>query len=117
MNTSPAPAAPTVPAASAANGDLVPFGEGMTRPVLVERGKPVSYTPQALEARVEGTMVVRCIITVEGHVEKCLVLKTLPFLEQAVLESLYSSRYSPVTYQGKPIAVGYTFGVKLVPPS
>jgi eukaryotic-like serine/threonine-protein kinase len=111
------PVASAAQAAPVPNGDLVPFGEGMTRPVLIERAKPVSYTPQALEARVEGTMVVRCIITVEGHVEKCLVLKTLPFLEQAVLESLYSSRYSPVTYQGKPVAVGYTFSVKLVPPS
>jgi protein TonB len=89
----------------------------MTRPVLIERAKPVSYTPQALEAHVEGTMIVRCIITVEGRIEKCVVLKTLPFLEQAVLESLYSSRYAPVTYQGKPVAVGYTFSVKLVPPS
>jgi TonB family protein len=105
----PAPAAPV--------GDLVPFGEGMTRPVLVERGKPVSYTSQALEARVEGTMIVRCTITVDGRVENCVVLKTLPFLEKEVLESLYSSRYAPVTYQGKPVSVGYTFNVKLVPPS
>jgi serine/threonine-protein kinase len=104
----------TVPAV---NADLVPFGEGMTRPVLVERGKPVSYTSQALEARVEGTMIVRCTITIDGHVERCAVLKTLPFLEKEVLESLYSSRYAPVTYQGKPVAVGYTFSVKLVPPS
>ena len=111
---SPAPQAAPAPAA---NSDLVPFGEGMTRPVLIERAKPVSYTPQALEAHVEGTMIVRCIITVEGRIEKCVVLKTLPFLERAVLESLYSSRYAPVTYQGKPVAVGYTFSVKLVPPS
>jgi outer membrane biosynthesis protein TonB len=104
-------------AAAAANGDLVPFGEGMTRPVLIERGKPVSYTSQALEARVEGTMIVRCTITVDGRVEHCTVIKTLPFLEKEVLDSLYSSRYSPVTYQGKPVAVGYTFSVKLVPPS
>jgi eukaryotic-like serine/threonine-protein kinase len=113
------PVSPVGQAAAPAqsNSDLVPFGEGMTRPVLIERAKPVSYTSQALLARVEGTMIVRCIITAEGHVEKCVVLKTLPFLEQAVLESLYSSRYSPVTYQGKPVAVGYTFSVKLVPPS
>ena len=115
-----APAAATglgTPAPAAPVRDLVPFGEGMTRPVLVERGKPVSYTSQALEARVEGTMIVRCTITVDGRVENCVVLKTLPFLEKEVLESLYSSRYAPVTYQGKPVSVGYTFNVKLVPPS
>ena len=89
----------------------------MTRPVLVERGAAVSYTREALEARVEGTMIVRCTITVEGRVEKCQVLKSLPFLEQAVLENLYSSRYKPVTFQGKPVAVGYTFNVRLVPPN
>jgi hypothetical protein len=113
-----APAAASAPAAGpVANPDLVPFGEGMTRPVLLERGKPVNYTPQALEARIEGTMIVRCIITVDGRVERCVVLKTLPFLEQAVLDSLYTSRYTPVMYQGKPVAVGYTFSMKLVPPS
>ena len=89
----------------------------MTKPALIERVKPVTYTPQALAARVEGTMIVRCTITAEGHVEKCTVLKTLPFLEQEVLDSLYSSRYTPVMYQGKPVSVGYTFTVRLVPPS
>jgi hypothetical protein len=114
-STAAAPAPSTGTTAPAA-GDLVPFGEGMSRPVLIERGKPVSYTREALEARIEGTMIVRCIITIDGHVEKCVPLKTLPFLEQAVLEMLYSSRYSPVTYQGKPVSVGYTFSIKLVPP-
>jgi protein TonB len=88
----------------------------MTRPVLLERGKAVQYTREALEAKVEGTMIVRCTITAEGRVEQCIVLKPLPFLEQAVLENLYSSRYAPVTFQGKPVAVGYTFNVRLAPP-
>jgi eukaryotic-like serine/threonine-protein kinase len=116
------PAAASVPAAAPklalANtvGDLLPFGEGMTRPVLIERGRPVQFTREALEAKVEGMMIIRCTITTEGHVERCQVLKSLPFLEQAVLENLYSSRYTPVTFQGKPVAVGYTFNVRLAPP-
>ena len=110
-------AGPPAAAGPAALGDVVPFGEGMTRPKLVTPGKPVSYSREAIEARVEGTMIVKCTITVDGQVEKCTVLKTLPFLEEAVLQSLYSSRYSPVTFQGKPVAVGYTFNVRLVPPS
>ncbi len=113
----PVAATPPSVAAPVQNGDVVPFGEGMTRPRLISPGKPVSYSREALEARVEGTMIVKCTITIEGTVERCSVLKTLPFLEDAVLESLYSSRYAPVTYQGKPVAVGYTFNVKLVPPS
>ncbi len=111
-----ATAAPATAAAPVQVGDVVPFGEGMTRPVLMTPGKAVSYGSQALEARVEGTMIVKCTITIEGRVEHCTVIKTLPFLEEAVLENLYSSHYAPVTYQGKPVAVGYTFNVKLVPP-
>ena len=89
----------------------------MSRPVLLSPGKPVSYSREALEAHIEGTMIVKCSITVEGRVERCTVLKTLPFLEEAVLENLYTSHYAPVTFQGKPVAVGYTFNVKLVPPN
>lgn len=44
--------------------------------------------------------------------EQCVVRKTLPFLEHAVLENLYSSRYTPVTFQGRPVSVGYTFNVR-----
>jgi TonB family protein len=109
-------AAAPKPAGPSTAGELLPFGEGMTRPVLVERGKPVQYSREALEAKVDGTMIVRCTITTEGRVERCVVLKTLPFLEQAVLENLYSSRYTPVTFQGKPVSVGYTFNVRLAPP-
>ena len=111
-----APQAAAAPVPAQAVGELLPFGEGMTRPVLIERGKPVQYTREAQEAKVEGTMIVRCTITTEGHIEHCVVLKTLPFLEQGVLENLYSSRYTPVTFQGKPVSVGYTFNVRLAPP-
>ena len=80
----------------------VPVGEGMSRPILVERGKPVSYSREALDARVEGTMIVRCTITVEARVEKCVVLQTLPFLEQSVLENLYTSRFRPRRFKANP---------------
>ncbi|HZW91040.1 MAG TPA: TonB family protein [Myxococcaceae bacterium] len=108
----PSPAAPIVEAPR----DVVPFGEGMTRPVLMQPGRPITYTREAIAARVEGVSIVRCVITAEGAVERCKVIKPLPFMDEAVLEHLQSQRFQPVTYQGKPVSVGYNFSVRLTLP-
>jgi serine/threonine-protein kinase len=113
--TAPKPAPPPVPAAEAPR-DVVPFGEGMTRPVMVQSGRPITYTREALAARVEGVSIVRCVITAEGAVERCKVIKPLPFMDEPVLVHLQSQRFQPVTYQGKPVSVGYNFSVRLTLP-
>src|SRR5262249_650932 len=86
------PPAPTPPPPVTA---VLPFGEGMNRPTLVSGPKPV-YSREAREARVEGTMLVKCVITTAGTLRSCRVLKSLPFMEQAVLSALASQRYTPV---------------------
>jgi eukaryotic-like serine/threonine-protein kinase len=108
----PPPAAPLAEAPR----DVVPFGEGMTRPVLMQPGRPITYTREAIAARVEGVSIVRCVITAEGAVERCKVIKPLPFMDEPVLEHLQSQRFQPVTYQGKPVSVGYNFSVRLTLP-
>jgi protein TonB len=110
--TKPAAAAPVVEAPR----DVVPFGEGMTRPVLMTPGRPITYTREAIAARVEGVSIVRCVITAEGSVERCKVIKPLPFMDEPVVEHLQSQRFQPVTYQGKPVSVGYNFSVRLTLP-
>ena len=111
----PAPA-PPAPVVAEAPRDVVPFGEGMTRPVLMQPGRPITYTREAIAARVEGVSIVRCVITADGAVERCKVIKPLPFMDDAVLEHLQSQRFQPVTYQGKPVSVGYNFSVRLTLP-
>jgi serine/threonine-protein kinase len=96
--------------------DVVPFGEGMTRPALIQSGRPITYTREAIAARIEGVSIVRCVITAEGTVERCKVIKPLPFMDEAVVEHLQSQRFQPVTYQGKPVSVGYNFSVRLTLP-
>lgn len=88
--------------------DVLPFGAGMTRPTKVSGPEP-QYTREALESRVAGTMIIKCVITVEGRVERCRIIKPLPHMERAVLDALTSSRYKPVTFQGRPVQVDYTF--------
>jgi protein TonB len=84
----------------------------MTRPQEIS-GRKINYTQEALVARVQGVMIVKCVITVEGKLEKCRIIKPLPHMEAAVLDSLYSKRYTPVLFQGKPTAVDYTFTIQL----
>jgi TonB family protein len=92
--------------------DTLPFGAGMTRPERLSGPIP-QYTKEALEKRSEGLMIVKCIITREGEVRNCRIVKPLPFMEEAVLDALYQSRYKPVTLEGKPVQVDYTFNIRL----
>lgn len=110
-------AVPVLPAnvlASAGNKPL-PYGAGMSRPEQLE-GKDITYTREALAARVQGTMLVKCTITRAGSVENCRVLKPLPHMEQAVLEALQSRVYKPILYKGQAVAVDYVFNIKLALP-
>jgi protein TonB len=92
--------------------DVIPMPAGMKPPRLVS-GPQLAYTREALEARVEGTLIVRCIITRQGETEDCRVLKGLPHLDESVLGALEARRYTPVTFQGRPVSVIYNFNVKM----
>jgi len=93
---------------------ILPFGPGMTRPTQIS-GSPPTYNASARAARVEGKVLVRCVITVTGEVQNCQVIKGVPMLTELVLESLRTSRFTPVNYRGQPQAIQYlfTFNFKL----
>jgi protein TonB len=79
-------------------------------------GASIQYTREALEARVQGMLIAKCVITREGEVETCKIIKGLPHMDVSVLSALETRRYSPVTWQGKPISVSYIFNIKLEMP-
>ena len=88
----------------------------MTAPIIIS-GPPPEYTQDAIDREIEGLMVVRCVVTVEGFVHSCKVIKSLPFMDRAVIDSLQRRRYKPAVQQGKPIDVYYTFNVRLKLPA
>ncbi|WP_375765768.1 energy transducer TonB [Archangium gephyra] len=96
--------------------EVLPFGAGMTPPQVLSAGVPLQYTHEAALARVSGVVIAKCTITREGDVEKCRIIKGLPHMDEAVLESLTSRHYRPVTFQGRPVSVTYTFHVNLKMP-
>jgi len=112
----PAPAAAAAKASAAVEAPAVMhFQEGMSRPVPVAAPSPV-YTREALAARVSGTVIAKCVITPAGALTGCRIIKGVPHMNESVLAALAASRYRPVTYQGRPVAVDYVFNIRLVPP-
>jgi periplasmic protein TonB len=107
-----------VASAAAVTPDVPPridFDESMTRPRLLS-GPSIEYTQQALDREVEGVMVVRCVVAVDGVVHDCRVLKSVPFMEDAVVSALERRRYTPAKLHGRPLDVNYDFTVRLVRP-
>ena len=88
------------------------FDERMTQPEKLGGPDPV-YTEKALEREVQGTMIVRCVVTVDGRVHDCRVLKSVPFMDRAVIDALERRRYKPATLGGRPVEVNYNFRVVL----
>jgi hypothetical protein len=101
-------------------GDAVSFkgkgaapGEEMNRPQRVS-GRDPMLSRKAVENCVEGWMIVKCTIDVDGAIKNCRVIQSLPYLEQEVLSALMSRRYTPVLFKGSPVPVDYVFNIRIV---
>ncbi|HSO35617.1 MAG TPA: TonB family protein [Labilithrix sp.] len=108
-------AAPAAAPAAPTKATILPFGEGMTRPSAISPDE-IQFTREAREARVSGTMIVRCLITTDGSLQNCRIMKSVPMMDQAVLSSLAQHRGAPVMYQGHPVSVEYTYTIRLKSP-
>ncbi len=112
VETGGVPGAKPGPGGGGSAEDVVPFGEGMVKPQLLAAGN-IRFTREALEARVQGVVIARCVVTTDGDVRDCKIIKGVPLMNEAVLQGLHERKYTPITFQGRPISVLYTFTVKL----
>ena len=86
---------------------------GIVLPPVLLSGPEPGYTSAALEHRVEGRMVVKCVISEAGGVERCRIEQGLQYLDEAVVGALQARKYLPARKDGKPIEVDYTFKLDL----
>ncbi|MCI0617767.1 energy transducer TonB, partial [bacterium] len=78
---------------------------GVELPVLIRRIQP-DYPKLALAARIQGTVVLRALISRTGDVQNVTILKTAhPLLNQSAIEAVSQWQYKPATLGSKPIAV------------
>ena len=94
----------------------VEFNDTMIAPAMISGPGP-EYTVDAVDRGVEGNMEVRCVVTAEGQVRACKVIKGLPFMNSAVVAALEQRKYKPAMAQGKAVDVYYTFNIRLKLPS
>ncbi len=88
-------------------GDVYGVGNGVTMPVALHQEKP-QYTLEAMRARIEGAVVVECVVEPTGLCAKLRVLRSLDSrlgLDQQALRAAAAWRFSPGTRLGKPVAV------------
>lgn len=83
------------------------IGGDITAPVKLSGPTPL-YTPAANRARIQGTVILDCVIDRDGNVSEITVLKGLSLgLTESAVEAVKRWRFEAATLQGKPIAVQY----------
>jgi len=85
-------------------------GNGVITPVLLREVKP-QYTADAMRAKVQGSVIVECIVNVDGTVGDAHVKRSLDGvfgLDQEALKAAKQWRFRPGTYHGQAVPVRIT---------
>ncbi len=82
-------------------------GNGVTLPVVLLEKKP-QYTAEAMRAKVQGTVLLECVVLPDGTVGPVEVVRSLDSsfgLDQEAVKAAKQWRFRPGTRQGEPVAV------------
>jgi protein TonB len=82
-------------------------GSGVTLPDLLHEVKP-AYTSDAMRAKVQGTVLLECIVRQDGSTSDCKVVRSLdPIfgLDQEAMKAARQWRFRPGTRMGQPVPV------------
>jgi len=102
------PPAPPVPtgAAPAADGVYRPGGP-VTNPRILREVKP-QYTADAMRAKIQGTVLLECVVLPDGSVGRVDVVRSLDRthgLDQEAIKAAKQWRFQPGTRSGEPVSV------------
>jgi protein TonB len=89
----------------------VRVGLDVKEPRKVKDVRPV-YPSIAVQGRIEGTVVLECVIDPRGRVVEVQVLEGLPLLDEAALEAVRQWVYTPTLINGVPTSVIMTVKVR-----
>ena len=94
-------------------GGVYRLGSGVTPPIAVQSPKP-AYTVEAMHARIQGIVMVECIVRVTGVCSDIKVTRSLDptfGLDDAAVKSVQRWRFKPGSRQGEPVPVIVTIEV------
>ena len=99
-------------AAAPAAAPIVP-GNGVETPRLLREVKP-QYTAQAMRAKIQGEVLLECIVQPDGAVGNIRVVRSLDSafgLDQEAIKAARQWRFAPGTRQGQPVPVLVTIAI------
>jgi len=76
-------------------------------PKLIKKVEPV-YPAIAMEARVEGVVILEVTTDIYGKVKNIKVLRSIPLLDQAAIDAVKQWEYEPLFIDSKPRGVIFT---------
>jgi protein TonB len=86
-------------------------GNGVENPIRVREVRP-TYTPEAMRAKIQGTVELEALIAADGKVAEVRVTRSLDRvfgLDQRAREAALSTPFLPCKKDGKPVACLVTF--------
>ncbi len=85
-------------------------GRDIKEPKKLKNVPPV-YPAVALQARVQGVVILECTISAQGKVTDVNVLRGIPLFEQAAIDAVKQWVYTPTLLNGVPVPVIMTVTV------
>jgi TonB family protein len=82
-------------------------GNGVQAPTVIAKGKP-QYTPEALREKIEGSVLIDCVVRVTGECTDVRVVRSLDSLfglDAQAVKSIGDWRFEPGTRAGVPVPV------------
>jgi protein TonB len=95
------------------NGNAYRVGSGVTSPTEIRRGTP-QYTADAMRARIQGSVLVECVVQTNGACSDIRVLRSLEpsfGLNAEALKAAGQWRFRPGTRLGAPVPVLVTMEI------
>ncbi len=81
---------------------------GLTFPVVISETRP-SHTPETMRAKIEGPVVLSCVVETDGTIGDVVVKTSLdPVLDEQAVAAAKKWRFTPGMKDGKPVRVRTT---------
>jgi periplasmic protein TonB len=82
----------------------VRVSQGVSQGLLIRRVNP-TYPPLARQARIQGTVILRAVISKDGSIENLQLVSGHPMLAPAAIEAVKQWKYKPYLLNGEPVEV------------
>ena len=94
-------------------GTVYGIGNGVSAPIPLRRPPP-AYTAEAMRARLQGTVILNCVVTPDGVCTNIRIAKSLDMmfgLDEQAIASAREWRFRPGTRSGEPVPVLVTLEI------